>query len=222
MARCVLITGGARGIGRAIVQRYAAAGYETVAPARQELDLASSDLIHAYFSRLDNQAVDILINNAGENRIKMIEELSLDEWQRMLMINLTAPFLLIQHVAPYMARQSWGRIVNISSIYSQVSRTGRSAYGASKAGLNSLTRTAALEYAERGILVNAICPGFIETDLTHQNNTPVQIEALRQQVPLKRLGTPAEVADLAFYLGTELNTFQTGQLFTIDGGFLAQ
>jgi 3-oxoacyl-[acyl-carrier protein] reductase len=222
MARCVLITGGARGIGRAIVQRYAAAGYETVAPARPELDLASSDSIHAYFSRLDNQAVDILINNAGENRIKMIEELSLDEWQRMLMINLTAPFLLIQHVAPYMAHQGWGRIVNISSIYSQVSRAGRSAYGASKAGLNSLTRTAALEYAEHGILVNAICPGFIETDLTHQNNTPAQIEALRQQVPLKRLGTPAEVADLAFYLGSELNTFQTGQLFTIDGGFLAQ
>ncbi len=222
MGRCVLITGGSRGIGHAIVQRYTAAGYEIVAPSHQELDLAAAGSIHAYFAHLEHQAVSILINNAGENRIRTIDELGFDEWQRMLMINLTAPFLLIKYVTPHMARQGWGRIVNISSIYSQVSRAGRSAYGASKAGLNSLTRTAALEYAEHGILVNAICPGFIETDLTHQNNSPAQIEALKQQVPLKRLGTPAEVADLAFYLGSELNTFQTGQLFTIDGGFLAQ
>lgn len=222
MGQHVLITGGSRGIGYAIFQRYSAAGYESMAPSRQELDLAEADSIHAYFAQPEHRAVSILINNAGENRIKTIEELAPDEWQRMLMINLTAPFLLIKYVAPHMAQQGWGRIVNISSIYSQISRSGRSAYGASKAGLNSLTRTAALEYAERGILVNAICPGFIETDLTHQNNTPAQIEVLKQQVPLKRLGTPAEVAELAFYLGSELNTFQTGQLFTIDGGFLAQ
>ncbi len=222
MARRVLITGGSRGIGQAIVQRYAIAGYETVAPSRQDLDLAVGDSIHVYFAQPERRSVDVLINNAGENRIRSIADLALDEWQRMLMINLTAPFLLIKYVAPYMVQQGWGRVVNISSIYSQVSRAGRSAYGASKAGLNSLTRTAALEYAEQGILVNAICPGFIETDLTHQNNSSAQIEALKQQVPLKRLGTPAEVAELVFYLGSELNTFQTGQLFTIDGGFLAQ
>jgi NAD(P)-dependent dehydrogenase (short-subunit alcohol dehydrogenase family) len=222
MARRVLITGGSRGIGRALVDRYAAAGYEVIAPTRQELDLATSAAISTYFSQPDRRAVDVLINNAGENRIKAIEALTPDEWQRMLMINLTAPFMLIQQVAPYMARQGWGRIVNISSIYSQVSRAGRSAYGASKAGLNSLTRTAALEYAEHGVLVNAVCPGFIETDLTHQNNTPAQIEMLKQQVPLKRLGTPAEVAELVFHLGSAMNTFQTGQLYVIDGGFLVQ
>ena len=165
---------------------------------------------------------DVVINNAAENLIFTLDKLSLDDWQRMQTINVTTPFLLIQHFAAGMARKGWGRIVNISSIYSLVSRPGRGAYAASKAGINGLTRTAALEFAESGILVNAVCPGFIETDLTRQNNTPAQIEVLRQQVPLKRLGAPEDVASIVFYLGSEQNTFITGQSVVADGGFLAQ
>jgi len=90
------------------------------------------------------------------------------------------------------------------------------------AGLNGLTRTAALEYAEAGVLVNAVCPGFVETDLTRQNNTPAQIEVLRQQVPLKRLGVPDDIASVVYYLGSEQNTFITGQTIVADGGFMAQ
>jgi 3-oxoacyl-[acyl-carrier protein] reductase len=138
------------------------------------------------------------------------------------MINLTAPLLLIKHFAPMMARKSWGRIVNISSIYGLISRPGRGAYSSSKAGLNGLTRTAALEYAEAGILVNAVCPGFVETDLTRQNTTQAQIEVLRQQVPLKRLGAPEDIASAVFYLGSDQNTFVTGQTVVADGGFMAQ
>jgi NAD(P)-dependent dehydrogenase (short-subunit alcohol dehydrogenase family) len=215
------VTGGSRGIGEAIVSRFRRVGYEVIAPTRRELDLASLDSIENYLSA-KGVAADVLINNAAENLIFTLDKLSLPDWQRMQTINVTAPFLLMKHFAVGMARKGWGRIVNISSIYSLVSRPGRGAYAASKAGLNGLTRTAALEYAETGILVNAVCPGFVETDLTRQNNTPAQIEVLRQQVPLKRLGIPDDIASVVFYLGSEQNTFITGQTIVADGGFTAQ
>jgi 3-oxoacyl-[acyl-carrier protein] reductase len=221
MAKTAFITGGSRGIGKAIVDRFRAAGFDVIAPSRKELDLASLDSIEAYLSRKGLEA-DVLINNAGENLIFTLDKLSLTDWQRMQMINLTAPLLLTKHFAPIMAHKRWGRIVNISSIYSLISRPGRGAYASSKAGLNGLTRTAALEYAEAEILVNAVCPGFVETDLTHQNNTPAQIEVLRQQVPLKRLGTPVDIASVVFYLGSDQNTFISGQTIVADGGFMAQ
>jgi 3-oxoacyl-[acyl-carrier protein] reductase len=221
MAKTAFITGGARGIGQAIAKRFRQEGFEIAAPSRRELDLASLDSIETYLSTHATEA-DVLINNAGENLIFTLAKLGLPEWQRMQTINVTAPFLLTKHFAPLMARRGWGRIVNISSIYSLISRSGRGAYAASKAGLNGLTRTAALEYAEAGVLVNAVCPGFVETDLTRQNNTPAQIEALRQQVPLKRLGVPDDIASVVFYLASEQNTFITGQTIVADGGFMAQ
>jgi len=221
MSQAAFITGSSRGIGLATANRFREAGFEVIAPSRRELDLASLDSIENYLSRKGLKA-DILINNAAENLIFTLDQLSLPDWQRMQTVNLTAPFLLMKYFARLMARKGWGRIVNISSIYSLVSRPGRAAYAASKAGLNGLTRTAALEHAEAGVLVNAVCPGFVETDLTRQNNTPAQIEVLRQQVPLKRLGVPDDIASLAFYLGSEQNTFITGQTIVADGGFMAQ
>jgi 3-oxoacyl-[acyl-carrier protein] reductase len=165
---------------------------------------------------------DVLINNAAENRVRTIEELSAEDWQRIHTVNLTAPFLLLQHAAKHMAANGWGRVVNISSIYSLVSRVGRASYTSSKSGLNGLTFAAALEYGPAGILVNAVCPGFVDTDLTRQNNTPAQIEALRQQIPLRRLATPDEIASAVFFLASEQNTYITGQTIVIDGGLLAQ
>src|SRR5258706_4515918 len=159
MAKSVFITGGSRGIGLAIANRFRQAGFEIIAPSRREVDLASLDSIETYLSAKQPKA-DVLVNNAAENLIFTLDKLTLPDWQRMQTINVTAPFLLIKHFAPIMARKGWGRIVNISSIYSLVSRTGRGAYAASKAGLNGLTRTAALEYAETGILVHAVCPGL--------------------------------------------------------------
>jgi 3-oxoacyl-[acyl-carrier protein] reductase len=220
--RRVLITGASRGIGQAIAQQYIQAGYEVVTPSRSELDLASDASILDYFSAQKNLQFDILINNAAENRIQTIQDLTLEAWQRMLMINLTAPFLLTKFVTSYMAAQGWGRIVSISSCYSLVSRIGRAAYSATKSGINAFTRTAALEFAGQGILVNAVGPGFVETDLTRQNNSPEQIEALRSQIPVGRLGNPEEVANLVFFLGSEQNSYITGQIVLIDGGFLAQ
>jgi 3-oxoacyl-[acyl-carrier protein] reductase len=140
----------------------------------------------------------------------------------MQTINLTAPFLLTKFVLRQMIAQKWGRIVNISSAYSVISRIGRGGYGVTKAGISSLTRTAALEYAAYNILVNAVAPGFVETDLTRKNNSPEQIDILRQQIPLKRLATPQEIAEFVFRLGSEQNTYITGQTIFIDGGFMSQ
>jgi len=222
MQKCVFITGGARGIGQAIAYQYQQAGYEVIAPTRTELDLSSVTSIKNYLAGHDPLQVDVLINNAGENRISSLDELELEHWQRIQMVNLTAPLLLLQHMIPYMVQQSWGRIVNISTIYSLLSRPGRAPYSASKAGLNALTRSAALEYASQNILINAVCPGFVETDLTHQNNTLVQIESLRTQIPLGRFATTTEIAEQVFHLGSERNTYITGQTITIDGGFTLQ
>lgn len=217
----VLVTGGNRGIGMAIAKRYQSAGYDVVIPTRAEMDLASINSIQSYFNN-NIKGIDILVNNAGENKIRPICELSIDDWQEILTVNLTAPFVLIQCVVPHMKKNKWGRIVNISSCYSLVSRKQRAAYSASKAGLNSLTRTAAIEFAAYGVLVNAICPGFVETDMTSQNNTPEQISELCSHIPLNRLGTPDEVADFVFYMGSEQNSYITGQALIVDGGFMSQ
>lgn len=219
--RQALITGGSRGLGQAIAALLQAEGHEVHSPTRAELDLASPASVQAYLQGLTWQP-DILINNAGLNKINPLETLSLDDWQAVMNINLTAPFLLTQAVAGSMKARGWGRIVNISSVYSRVSRTGRMAYTASKAGLNGLTQSAAVELAPYNILVNAICPGFVETDMTRQNNSPTQIEALLARVPLGRLAQPEEIAALVAFLVSDRNTYLTGQCIPIDGGFLSQ
>ncbi len=220
--KCVLVTGGARGIGKAIVDSYRTAGFEVYSPTRSELDLSSKLSILDFITHNQNARFDVLINNAAENIVSELKDLPLDDWTRMQTINLTAPFLLTKFVATQMVEQKWGRIVNISSAYSTISRVGRGGYGVTKAGISSLTRTAALEFAAYNILVNAVAPGFVETDLTRKNNSQEEIESLRQHVPLKRLANPQEVAGLVFYLGSEQNTYITGQTIFIDGGFLTQ
>ncbi len=220
-SRKALITGGTRGIGQAIAELLRADGHSVKSPDRTELDLALPGSVQAYLQNSTWQP-DILINNAGLNKISSLESLPLEDWQAVLNVNLTAPFLLIQAMAGAMKHRRWGRIVNISSCYSIVSRAGRLAYSASKSGLNGLTRTAALELAPHNVLVNAICPGFVETDMTRQNNDAAQIEALRAQVPLGRLAQPDEIAAFVAFLVSDRNTYITGQVIPIDGGFLCQ
>jgi NAD(P)-dependent dehydrogenase (short-subunit alcohol dehydrogenase family) len=217
--KTVFVTGSSRGIGKAIADRYNLAGYNVICPTRSELDLANIESVRTYLQRHAGLRADILINNAGENKVSPIDSIAIDDWNRLLTINLTSAFLLTQAAALYMGRRKWGRIVNISSSYSVVTRAGRAAYGVSKAGLNSLTRTAAVELGMSNILVNAICPGFVETELTARNNSPEQLEAIRQQICLGRLAKPEEIADLVYFVGSNLNTYITGQTLFIDGGF---
>jgi len=190
-------------------------------PSRTELDLGSVDSVQSWLQRTTLD-VDALINNAGENPLGGLDQLSLAVWERALMVNLTGPMLLAQAASAGMRRRGWGRVVNIGSIFSFVSRSARGPYSAAKAGLLGLTRAAAIEWGGDNVLVNAVCPGYIETDLTRQNNTPEQVQALCAQLPLRRLGQPDEVAKAVYFLGSEQNSFITGQTLVIDGGFTAQ
>lgn len=222
MAKTVFITGGARGIGKAIARRFGEGGMDVLAPARQELDLGSPSFVETYLGRLGGLNVDILVNNAAVNEVCPIDGLCLETWQQVLDTNLTSAFLLLQAAARTMRRRGWGRIVNVSSCYSFLSRPGRATYSASKAALNGLTRTAALEYGPEGILVNAVCPGFVDTEMTRKNNDPEKIAHLCGQTALGRLARPEEVAELVYFLGSDRNTFVTGQTIVIDGGFSIQ
>ena len=217
--RTALVTGGSRGIGEASVRRFREEGIRVIAPTRQELDLASHESVRDYLRKNNTSEVDILVNNAAENIVHCIPDISLEDWQRILTVNLTSAFLLIQAMAAHMTKKKWGRIVNVSSCYSFLSREGRAAYSASKGGLDSLTRTAALEYGPHNILVNSVCPGFALTDLTRRNNTQAQMAALAEQTALKRLAEPREIVEVIHFLCSERNTYITGQAIIIDGGF---
>jgi 3-oxoacyl-[acyl-carrier protein] reductase len=216
----VLVTGGARGIGRAIAERFASEGHTVIAPSRADMDLADPEQIERFMDGVGD--VDVLVNNAGENVPLAIEDIGVADLQRIIAVNETAPFLLMRRSGAQMAERGWGRIVNISSVYSLISRPKRTMYTTTKSALNGATKAFAVELGPRGVLVNAVCPGFVDTDLTRQNNTPAEIEGLRSQVPLGRLASPQEIADVVYYLGSERNTYITGQCLVVDGGYLSK
>ena len=221
-ARRVLVTGGSRGIGKAIAAAFAAEGHEVITPARNQLDLASTASVQKWLQGPDAKSIDVLINNAGENKVAPLEKVSLADFERTLTVNLTSSFLLTQALGPAMAARGWGRIVNLSSIYSNLARPGRAPYSSSKSGLNGLMRTAAVEWGPQGVLVNAVCPGFVETEMTRQNNDAATLQRLADGTALKRLAKPEEIAQLVLFLGGERNTYLTGQMITADGGFSIQ
>jgi NAD(P)-dependent dehydrogenase (short-subunit alcohol dehydrogenase family) len=220
VSRRVLVTGGSRGIGEAIAVRFRAEGAEVVTPTRAELDLASPSSIASWLA--GESSFDVFIGNAGENRVNPIREIPIEDWTRILNVNLTAAFLLTKGLAPEMARKGWGRIVHLSSCFSFLARSGRAAYAASKSGLNGLTRTAALEYGADGILVNAVAPGFVDTEMTRRNNDAKQRDELASRTALGRLARPEEIAEVVHFLASERNTYLTGQLIVVDGGFSIQ
>jgi 3-oxoacyl-[acyl-carrier protein] reductase len=214
------VTGGSRGIGAAIVAELQSRGVNVLAPRRDELDLASPESIEGFIASHAETAIDILINNAGINVIRPLSAIDADAWSLMYQVNLHAPFRLIQALAPRMQAAGWGRIINISSIFSLVTKEQRLAYSTMKSGLNGMTRTAAVELAPSDVLVNAVCPGYVETELTRQNNSPADLERIAATIPLRRLAQPAEIARLVGFLSSEENSYLTGQLVVIDGGFL--
>ena len=140
----------------------------------------------------------------------------------MLQVNLVAPLRLIRGLAPGMVARGYGRIVNLSSIWGQVSRPRRVTYALTKSGLNGLTRTLAVELAAHNVLVNAVAPGYVNTELTRQNNSPQEIDAICQTIPARRLAEPAEIAEVVAFLCSEKNSYITGQTIVVDGGFTCQ
>ena len=206
----VLVTGGSRGIGKSIVDLFLSKGHQVNAPARDILDLSKP--LHfegagGYF--------DIIVNNAGINPLAFIKDISDEEVMR---VNYFSPLQIIQHCLPYMVDQKYGRIVNIGSIWIDISKPKRAAYSASKSALHSLTKSLTAEYAHENILTNTVSPGFIGTDLTYQNNTKEEIALLSKQIPVGRLGLPEEIAQLVYTLSVE-NNYITGQNIIIDGGY---
>jgi len=220
--RTALVTGGARGIGRAIADRFRALGHVVLTPSRAEMDLADSRAVRDFAVSPACEHVDILVNNAGENVPAFLEDAEAQAWQRAVDVNVSGPFFLTRYLGTAMAARGWGRIVNVSSVYSLASRPKRVMYTTTKSAINGLTRAAAVELGPRGVLVNAVCPGFVDTDLTRANNSPEEIVKLCGQVPLGRLADPKEIAAFVAYLGSDENTYITGQVIPIDGGFLCQ
>lgn len=220
MKRRALITGGSRGIGFEIAKLMKARNYEVVTPDRSELDLSSAESIEKYFSV--DRKFDILVNNAGINHVSHLSDMADEQWSKILAVNLSAPMKLIKKVAPHMKSSRWGRVVNVSSLFSNITRGGRAAYSASKSGLNGLTRTAAVELGQHGILVNALCPGYVETDLTRQNNSAEEIVQIVKSIPLGRMANATEIAEVVEFLCSEKNSYITGQMITADGGFSVQ
>jgi NAD(P)-dependent dehydrogenase (short-subunit alcohol dehydrogenase family) len=215
--RTALVTGASRGIGAAIANKLAL-DCKVLMPSRTELDLGSDQSVESYLANL-GQPVDILINDAGINRIAMLENIQKDDVRDTLQINLLAPFRLTQFLAPQMKARNYGRIVNISSLLSVISRAGRINYSMSKTALNAMTRSLAVELAPFNILVNSVAPGYVMTDLTRQNNSSTEIEKISQTIPVQRLAEPYEIANVVAFLCSEQNTYLTGQTIVVDGGY---
>ncbi len=241
--RVALITGAARGLGRAAAGRFLARGAAVALHVRDQAraettarDLGGGAKVLAISGDLEDETVperlasrtierfgrlDILVNNAALPYTTRFEQIPPDEWRRALAVNLTAPFLLIRSALPSMKSQGYGRIVNISSTAGRmVSTLGGAHYTTTKTGLLGLTRAAAKELGKYGITVNAVCPGMIDTELTRDSASDAELERMAAGYPIPRLGTAGEVADLICFAASEAAGYITGAVFDINGGDL--
>ena len=217
----VLITGGSRGIGKAIADLFRERRWEVLAPTRQEMNLSDSQSIADYCASLDG-TIDAIVNNAGINNIATLDKLDEDLFGEMLQVNLKAPVQIVRCLQDKLKKNSIAHVVNVSSIWGFVSKEGRLGYAAAKTGIIGATRTMALELGRDNVLVNAVAPGFVNTELTKQNNTPDQIAEIESKLPLGRMAEPEEIAKFVYFLASDENTFITGQTILIDGGYTCQ
>jgi len=245
--RCALVTGGAKGLGKVIATALAHAGADVVivsrtlaeceataaeigdASGRRVIALAADVTQSAEVERLAAEAesllgpIDILVNNAGINRRGLTQELLEADWDAVIDINLKAPFLCVRAFGPGMCSRGWGRVLNMGSILSVIGIAGRAPYASAKAGLVNLTRVLALEWAAKGVTVNALCPGPFATDMNKELlNDPEKYRAFVEKIPMGRWGELDEIAGAALFLLSPASSFVTGSSLFIDGGWTAQ
>ncbi|MGD0817810.1 MAG: SDR family oxidoreductase [Methanomassiliicoccales archaeon] len=212
------ITGGSRGIGHAIKVLFEENGAVVVAPERKELDLAVPGSVTDYLSS-NGKDFDIVVNCAGINLLSPFEELSPEQIHQVFQTNFFGAVELLQGILPGMRERKYGRVVNIESVYAIISREKRLSYAASKSALSGLTRTLAVEYGKYNILVNAVLPGYVLTEMTQKNLSHQDIEKIRERIPLGRLAAPEEIAETVMFLSSDQNSYITGQMIVADGGF---
>jgi 3-oxoacyl-[acyl-carrier protein] reductase len=226
-----VVTGATRGIGYAIAERLLKDGLEVIVTGTKkngkypagssyyQVDFLDEDSTNKFINFLKKQQINILVNNAGINKISEFSSIDIEDFDRILRINLRAPFQICQAVIPYMEKIKWGRIVNLTSVFGNISKEYRAAYSSSKFGLDGMTVALAAEVSEKGILANSVGPGVIDTDMTREVLGDSGINKLKGQIPMKRLGQVSEIASLVSWLVSNENTYMTGQNLMIDGGF---
>ncbi len=237
--KVAFVTGSTRGIGLAIAESLLAAGARVAVAGRdatraQEVaaglgggaigvgcEVADAGQVTAAIAAIEQALgpIDILVNNAGLTRDNILLRLSEADWDAVLDANLKGAFLTMRAVTKGMMKRRSGRIINITSIVGIIGNKGQANYAASKAGLIGLTKSAAREYASRGLLINCIAPGFIETDMTAALPEDAR-KVLLEDIALGRLGSPADVADAVLFLASDLASYMTGQVLVVDGGMV--
>ncbi len=241
--KVALITGGSRGIGKKVAEEFAKHGYDLVinyVSDNTNLEELENDFkslgAKALFVKTDvtnfedcsnmvNKAIeeygriDVLVNNAGITKDSLLIRMKEEDFDKVININLKGTFNVTKNVVPFMIKQKEGKIINISSVVGVVGNAGQANYSASKAGIIGFTKTLAKELASRNIRVNAVAPGFIQTDMTSVLKDSVK-ENINNQIPLKRMGTAEEVANVVYFLAEDVSSYITGQVINVDGGMV--
>lgn len=241
--KVALITGGTRGIGKEIAMELAENGFNIALNYRSEKDAQSNvkeeieklgvrcELVKADVSNFEQceemvketiekfGRIDVLVNNAGITKDGLIMRMKKEDFESVIDVNLTGTFNVTRNVIPYMIKQRSGRVISLSSVVGVAGNAGQTNYSASKAGIIGFTKSLAKEVASRNILVNAVAPGFIDTDMTKVLSDSVK-EGIHAQIPLRRMGTPREVAKVVKFLSSEDSSYITGQVINIDGGMV--
>ncbi len=237
--RTALVTGAGRGIGREIALALAGAGANVVCadiaePLLAEVtskigeralavkaDVSSPAEVEAALAKCAERfgGLDILVNNAGITRDGLLIRMKEEDWDRVLDINLKGPFLVLKAAARLLMKSKYGRVINIASVAGVMGNAGQANYSASKGGLIALTKTAAREFASRGICINAIAPGFIRTDMSAKVD-PKVLEQVVGTIPLRRMGEAGDIAAVAVFLAGDAAAYITGQVIRVDGGMV--